>query len=37
MTEREKFHFKNWLKVLEMLRGSQNGKSCSKGTELLWG
>lgn len=29
------FHFKNWLKVLEMLRDSQNGKRCSKGTELL--
>lgn len=34
-TEKEMFHFKNWLKVLERLRDSQNGKRCSKGTELL--
>lgn len=33
-TETEMFHFKNWLKVLERLRDSQNGKRCSKGTEL---
>lgn len=34
-TGREMFHFKNWLKVLERLRDRQNGKRCSKGTELL--
>lgn len=35
--ERGKFLLKSWRNVLEMFRGSQNGKRCSKGTELLKG